>query len=147
MKAEEFEQYKPSEREVKGAEDSMTDEQRKLSEAREEGYKLAESKQQKAEEKLDESYHEELTVNLFKISVAPDAQNKEFVIYFPQILNDTYTMALRGVREDFIRINKRPEDAKKVFDYASKLAKSTKDIFYIYGMVKDFVQAIEHEKE
>ena len=162
-----FEKYQPSPEEIKKAEEMMTDEQKKLSEAREEGYNIAKSEQ--GAEKLRERnpaeptiekygggsykilapekpYREETTVNGVEISIHWDNGYGDYVIYFPQIeLGDTAYE--KGVSDQVLRISQKPEVAKQVFDYASKLAQTEKDVYEIYKKVDEFSRDLPHDLE
>ena len=83
---------------------------------------------------LDIDYKAKETVNGVTISVAWDEGYENYTIYFPQII------ALRnGVNDQVIRIDNDPKHAEEVFDYASKLALSIKDVYELYKKVRAFI--------
>lgn len=144
-----MEKYSPSPEEIKKAENTMSGKQQELSRAREEGYKLAESKHSKAHTKEngpDKSFREQTTVNGVDIIVAWDKGYDDYIIYFPQI--DTGEESYKkGITDQVLRIDQKPEVAKQVFDYASKLAQTESDVYDIYSKVEKFCQDLPHEDE
>jgi hypothetical protein len=144
-----FEKYQPSKEETEKAEDMMTDEEKKLSEAREGGYELDESKMQEAQTKekgLDKSYQEKTTVNGVEISIHWDSRYDDYTIYFPQI-EIGWAARERGVDDQVIRISRKREVAKQVFDEALKLAQTESDVYEVYKKVEAFSQPLPYEDE
>jgi hypothetical protein len=85
----------------------------------------------------EKPYDEEAIINGVKISTYWDYGYNDYVIRFPQI--DLRGVAQkRGVNDQVIRISQKPEEAKQVFDHASKLAQSEKDIYELYKKVENF---------
>lgn len=136
-----MEKYKPGPREIKKAEESMSHMQATVSEAREEGYNLAMSKNKEAQKKEngpDKSYHERVTVNNVQISVGWDGSYNDYTLIFPQIEVDWDDPRKKGVTESALRISPKPEKAKQVFDLASKLAQTESDVYEIYRQIYKF---------
>ena len=161
-----MEKYQPSPEEMKKAEEVMTNEQKKMSEAREEGYNIAKSEQsaEKSREKNpaeptiekhpgglyeiitpENPYHEETTVNGVEIIVDwYDDSSKDYEIYFPQI-EFGEAASEKGVSDQVIMVSRRPEVAKQVFDYAAKLAQTESDVYEIYKKVKEFARDLPYD--
>ncbi len=146
----------------------MTNEQKKLSEAREEGYQIVKQEQsaEKSREKNpaeptiekypdgsykiiapEKPYHEETTVNGIEIVVAwYDDSSKDYEIYFPQI-EISETADEKGVHDQIIRVSQKPEVAKQVFDYAVRLAQTESDVYEIYKKVEEFARDLPFDIE
>jgi len=85
------------------------------------------------------------TVNGIAIEVYQSnaTSNKgEYEIQFPQIeIGDVARE--RGVDDQVIRISENPETAKKVFEFAKKIAESAKDVYAVYLAVQDFCRGLD----
>lgn len=132
----------------------MTDEQKKLSEAREEGYKIAESKKSEKNEsskELDKSYYESVVVNGIKIEVLwiefyrgkGGVGNYEgsYAIRFPEL--DLKEERLKkpapgGNDSRNVEINVWPKLAKKVFDHIVEFAQTESDAFKVRDEVERY---------
>ena len=137
----------PSLEEVEQIE-AMTPRQKELSESREQGYKLAESKHQKTQTKengSDKSYREEKIINGIEIKVRWYDVPANYEIYFPQIKTGD-DASQKGVFDQTIRLSEKREVAEKVFEYASKLAESESDVYEIYKKVENFSMGLESKE-
>lgn len=97
--------------------------------------------EEEVEEEPDRSYNEQTTVNGVEISVGWDSSYDNYAIYFPQIQIGKVASE-KGVDDQVLRINRRPEVAKQIFDYASKLAQTESDVYKIYKQTNDFLAEV-----
>ena len=163
------ETHHPSPEELANAAEMMTEEQRKLSEAREEGYRIVEGSPEKKSatdpaaptiiehgktaqgrfyevKSPEKPFYEKTTVNGTEFSVGWDEGYKDYTIYFPNLeLGDEARE--RGVHDQVIRLSRKPEIAKKVFEYASQIAQIETDPFAIYKKVSDFSRDLPYGDE
>lgn len=86
-----------------------------------------------------ELFHNKETVNGIEISVAWSDMDKDYTIYFPQI-EFGEAASEKGVHDQIIRIGRRPEAAKQVFEYAANLAQTESDVYALYRKVEDFIR-------
>lgn len=94
--------------------------------------------------KPEKPYYEKATVNGVEIIVTwYDDSSKDYEIYFPQIKFG----ADPDVYDQVIRISRKPEVAKQVFDYATKLAETESDVYEIYKKVSKFARDLQYDIE
>jgi hypothetical protein len=111
-----------------------------------EEYQQSSPEEQTKEKGLGKSYSEKATVNGVEISVRWDREYEDYTIYFPQIeLGEKASE--KGVFDQIIRITRRPEVAKQVFDYASKLAQTESDVYKIFKQVEDFSRDLPYNED
>ena len=78
-------------------------------------------------------------MNGIEISVTWDSDSNDYTIYFPQIeLGEEASE--KGVYDQIIRISSKSEDAKKLFECATELAKKESDGYKIYEQVGVFAR-------
>ena len=82
-------------------------------------------------------------VNGVDISVGWDNGYDDYTIYFPQI----ELSKVEGVDDQVIRITRKPDVAKLVFDYACQLAKKQPDVYKIYKCVEEFSRDLQYDDE
>jgi len=92
--------------------------------------KIEESGKEKAEELME--YHEETEVNGIKIIVWFDNGYQNYVLLFPQIKTD------EEINDSLFMIDKNPENAKKVYDYAVGLAEEEENVRDLYKKAEEF---------
>jgi len=92
---------------------------------------------------VDKTYREQETVNGVEISVAWDESYNDYTIYFPQIVIDFE----KGVSDQVLRITRRSEEAKKVFDYVAELARTGDDVHEIYKKVELFSKGLIYDED
>lgn len=95
-------------------------------------------------EQEPKKYHEAATVNGTEISVGWDNGYRDYTIYFPQI---DLNAREEGVHDQVLRITQRPDVAKKVFDYAVKLAQTEANVYNIYRKVDKFSRGLPYEED
>lgn len=99
--------------------------------------KIEEAKAENREKEI-KSFRGVETVNGVEISVAWDEGYKEYTIDFPQIsLGDEAQE--QGISDRILRIDRSPETAKLVFDYAYRIAKGEPDVYKIFKKVETFI--------
>lgn len=103
-------------------------------------------KKEGGKEQQGESYHEMAEVNGIDISVGWDQSYGNYTIYFPQIKLGEEVSA-RGVHDKDIRLTRRPEVAKQIFDYALKEAESTKNVYDLYLKVEAFARTLPYDTD
>ena len=111
--------------------------QKKIGEARQKGaekinQKIEKSSEERAKELME--YHEEAEVNGIKIIVWFDNDYQNYVLLFPQIKTD------EEINDSLFIIDKNPENAKKVYDYAVELAEEEKDVRNLYKKAEEFTR-------
>jgi hypothetical protein len=84
------------------------------------------------------------TVNGVKIVVEWDNGYDDYVIYFPQI-EIGEAASEKGIHDQTLRITRKPDVAKVVFDYACQLAKNESDVYKIYKSVEDFSGDLQYD--
>jgi hypothetical protein len=99
-----------------------------------------------AGEQEPKKYHEATTVNGVDISVGWDNGYNDYTIYFPQIQIDEESSE-KGVYDQVIRLTRRPEVAKQVFDYAVVQAKLTSDLHEIFKKVEEYSRDLPYDEE
>lgn len=95
------------------------------------------------ENKLNKSYVGKTTINGVEIIVEWDNDYDDYVVFFPQI----DAGKVEGVFDKLIRITRRPEVAKQIFEYTSELAKTEKDVYKIYKQVEDFSRGLPYDED
>ncbi len=73
-------------------------------------------------------------VNGVDIAVHWDKGYDDYVIYLPQIK----LFKVEGVDDQILRITRKPDVAKLVFDYARQLAKIEPDVYKMYKRLEEF---------
>ena len=92
-------------------------------------------------------YHEATTVNGVDISVGWDNGYNDYTIYFPQIDLSHAWENEEGVSDQVLRLSRRPDVAKKVFDYAVQLAQTESNVYEIYRKVDAFSRDLPYDKD
>jgi hypothetical protein len=113
--------------------------------------KVAEGKGEKViadinKEKERKAFVGRETVNGVEIVVEWDNGYDDYVIYFPQI-EIGEAASEKGVHDQVLRITRKPDVAKLVFDYARQLAKKEPDVYKIYKRVEDFSGDMQYDDE
>lgn len=90
-------------------------------------------------------FHEASTVNGIQISVSWDHGYGDYTIYLPQI--DLSESRKHGVSDQVLRLTRRPEVAKQVYDKAVELAKTTPDVYELYKLIEIFSRELPSDEE
>ena len=101
----------------------------------------------KPEQQDRKSYHEQTTVNGIEISVGWDRGYDDYTIYFPQIELSHAWENEPGVSDQVIRITRKPEVAKQIFDFAAKKAGEVKNVYDLYREVNKFSRDLPYDDE
>lgn len=86
------------------------------------------------------------TINGVEIIVEWDERYDDYVIYLPDI-NLGREAKDQGIYDQVIRITRKPDVAKQVFDYARQLAEKEPDPYKIYKKIEDISQDLEYDDE
>src|SRR3989338_7131529 len=89
-------------------------------------------------ERDKKEYHDLKVVNGIKIDVAWDQTN--YIIVFPQIELGSEEAQKIHILDSYIRINKRPEVAKAIFDYACTKAKLSSNVYELLKSVEKYIK-------
>lgn len=89
------------------------------------------------------------TVNGVDIVVKWDGSNDGYVIYLPQIEfgKISFDHKYPEIHDQVIRVTRKPDVAKLVFDYASQLAKKDPDPYKIFMKVESFARDLHYDEE
>ncbi len=94
----------------------------------------------------DQPYGEKATVNGIDLHVGWDQGNDSYTIYFPQIKLGK-AASEQGIYDQIVVIGSKPEAAKQVFDYATKVvAEEGRQLWQVYQMVELFVRDLPDEE-
>ena len=99
-----------------------------------------------ADEQESKKYREATTVNGVEISVGWDNGYDDYTIHFPQIQLGEESSE-KGVYDQVIRLTRRPEVAKQVFDYAVARAQLTSDLHEIFKKVEEYAGDLPYDEE
>ena len=94
----------------------------------------------------DTSFYEASKVNGTEVSVGWDRIYGDYTIYFPQIEVNEEAHE-HGVHDQVIRLTRRPEVAKQVYDKAVELAEQTTDVYELYKQIKTFSRELPYDEE
>ncbi len=95
------------------------------------------------ERKDQKAYREQTNVRGIDISVGWDRGYDDYTIYFPQI-----EIGIEGgVPDQVIRISRKPEIAKQVFNFAAKKAEEAKDVYELYRAVEKFSRNLPYDDD
>ena len=83
------------------------------------------------------------TVNGVEIVVEWDEGYDDYVIYLPQIELGKE----EGVHDQVIRLTRKPEVAKQIFDFATKEAEKTKNVYNLFRSVEKFSKDLPYDDE
>jgi hypothetical protein len=83
------------------------------------------------------------TVNGVDIVVKWDEGYDDYVIYLPQIELGKE----EGIYDQVIRLTRKPEVAKQVFDFATKEAEKTKNVYDLFRSVEKFSKDLPYDDE
>jgi len=97
-----------------------------------------------AGEQEPQKYHESTTVNGVEISIGWD---NDYTICFPQINLSHAWENKEGVSDQVLRLSRRPDVAKKVFDYAVQLAQTESNVYEIYRKVDVFSRDLPYDED
>ena len=90
----------------------------------------------------ESKYGDKAMVNGVEISVGWDSGYDDYTIYFPGIEMTSQEAQDKGVFDQVIRISDNPEDAKKVFEYAKKVAEEESNLYNLFKKVEAFVHEL-----
>ena len=94
-------------------------------------------------EPIESRYKNEAEVNGIIIDAHYDIGYMDYVLYFPQI--DMNEAIAKGTGDQLFRIGESPEIAKKVFDYAVKLAETESDVYEVFKKAEKFAKTIRKD--
>ena len=97
----------------------------------------------KPEQQDRKAYLERTNVNGIDISVGWDRGYDDYTIYFPQIELGKE----EGIYDQVIRLTRKTEVAKQVFDFATKEAEKTKNVYDLFRSVEKFSRDLPYDDE
>lgn len=104
---------------------------------------MSKTDQPKQEQKDRKAYRGQRIINGIDIRVGWDRGYDDYTIYFPQIELGQED----GPPDQVIRITRRPEVAKQVFDFAVKKSKEINDVNKLYRAVEEFARTLPYDDE
>jgi hypothetical protein len=99
------------------------------------------------EQKDNKKYEEQTNVNGIDIDVHWDNGYRDFVIYFPQIDLSHAWEKEKNVSDQVLRLTRKPEVAKQVFDFAVKKAGEVKNVYDLFREVNKFSRDLPDDDE
>lgn len=105
--------------------------------------KTYQPEQAEQEQKDRKAYRGQRIINGIDIRVGWDRGYDDYTIYFPQIeLGEEDSPP-----DQVIRITRRPEVAKQVFDFAVEKSKEINDVNKLYRAVEKFARTLQYDDE
>jgi hypothetical protein len=99
------------------------------------------------EQQDNKAYNEQTNVNGIDIDVHWDGGYRDYVIYFPQIDLSHAWKNEKNVDDQVLRLTRKPEVAKQVFDFAAKKANEVKNVYDLYREVNKFSRDLPYDDE
>ena len=92
---------------------------------------------------VDQSFVGRTEVNGIKVVVEWDNGYGDYVVYLPQIhLPEAHR---RGISDQLMRVTRRADVAKQIWDYTIEQAKTAKDVYGLFKKVEAFSRDLPYD--